>query len=283
MSSVQIFGRTFLDGLQTTRDERGQQAFNGFRVFSNTRVAKNKAERRPGMRQLYTLAPNTSAVTLVSGEPLTASLNLKAWEFASGSWTIETFLRVNTGAAGTVLDTNSIVIEVDSGTLTLTIQFDAGPYIFTTTYPENTPFHIAFLRIEDLYQLRIDGEVSETLYSTEIILPATQLVVGDVDGAMDFLRLRSKLPTQWRDRESRLLNPRGQGVRACYRDGLDENGIWWDHSRYEMHARGSARADAAVMSPAHNPVQLIHTYLDENDHVALYIVAGGRSYIGRYS
>lgn len=282
MSSVQIFNRTFLEALQTTRCDRGQGSFNGFRVFTNTRVHANSAERRPGMEKIYDIQPTSQALASLLDGGFDAQLNVKAWDMTGRTWCYEAFLSAT--GDGDITNTGAIDVEIALGgtLLQVYIHTDGGTVLLNTAW-DSKPHHVAVTRAQESVSLLLDGGLAQTAALPGEIVEPTTVSLANLVGVVDFIRLRTVIPPHWRNRETRLLNPRSHTVRACYRDTCDANGILWDLSRFEMHAKGATRAGVSTLGPAHHPVQLIHSYLDEDDQVMLYVVAGGRSYLGRYA
>lgn len=280
MSQVQVFNRTFLRGLETTRDESGAPDWSGFRRFLNCRVGKDEAERRGGMAVIATM-PDPASSAVFAGVGGVAVCRQEAWALDRPDWVLD-FLFHSTDPvhAGVLLDTGSIHISKDVSIWSFSL---GGDTLHAPVLP--VPNHLALVRDEVGYHLLSEGIEVDAIGYSHPASPATELHMGSVMGSLDFLRLRAPGPDSWRARELRLLNPRGRGVLACYRDGPDANGILWDHSIFEAHMKCNPTTTSAsrVSNIRHVPVQGIDTYIDVNDRRRLFIVAGGKEYDLAYS
>ena len=280
MSQIQIFNRTFLRGLETTRDESGAPDWSGFRRFLNTRVGKDEAERRGGMSVIATMTDVSSAASF-NGTAAVGASGADVWALDRPSWALDFLLTCR--AQLTTEDffvAGSIHIHKASGNLI----FDIGTASISVAIPDTLPHHYAMVREAQEYVLLLDAEEITRVpwVAPSVVGPTILLGNGLYD--LDFFRLRAPAPAKWSSPDLRLLNPRARGVLACYRDAQDDNDILWDHSIYERHLKcdGMNSPMARLSDVRHVPVQGMQTYVDENDRRRLFIVAGGEEYDAPY-
>jgi len=278
---VQVYNRSFLRGLETTREEGGAPDFGGFRTFLNSRVGDADAERRPGMAVISRITEPATSMHFTGGE-ITLYSNPEVWALDRPAWLLEALIEPENPTANLVLINNGVIkIEQSSGNWVVTV----GGATLSAPLTAGKR-HLAVSKDESALSLLIDGTVADTATWGALGTLAPATVVGAPwQGFIDFLRLRAipAIPSV-AQRELRLLNPRSRRVLLCLRDGPDTNEIVWDRSVFECHGRSSGSVESAprISSVPHNPVQLIRTYLDENDRRRLFVVAGGKEHDAAY-
>jgi hypothetical protein len=289
---IQAFNRTFLRGLQTTRDARGAAAFNGFEIFQNVRTQKDKAERRGGKVLLGEVSQLQVGIDFAGTGEATCLISPEQWDFGRPEWCLEWL--------GTPASVTTAYTLMRAGTLAelyLKANGDVGFSLGTLTLEGpglslGVEVPIAVTRKGTAVALLVDGEVvdSGTMPALTPYLATDKLVIGsdgtadEYDGTMEYLHLRTKIPSSWAYRYRHMLAPRARGVAACYRGAPDANDLIYDHSAYERNVKLTASADASAAAARihrHEPVQLLEAYFDENGEQRLFMVASGREYDGR--
>jgi hypothetical protein len=290
MPDIQAFNRTFLGGLQTTRDPDAAATFAGFSQFHNNRVGSDKAERRPGIVRLGRLDHPRGCISFdgvddVAYGPLPMGLD--------GNWCLEVIAEP-TGSSGSIflVGANSVLdVRIQGGNWHL-----AGIYSTLATFsisgPAATvsvPYHVAVVKQGTEISLIVDGVSAGTVSMVaDFLVPTKHATYYDVAlgigyaGAAAAWRVSEDPPDSWLNRERHLLNPRDPSVLLALGGLAAGETILLDRSRYENHfdVVGTPSVQFPSIGADFCPVQGLTVFMDENDRAHLLAVAGGAEYEG---
>lgn len=296
MPTARPFNRTFLKGLQTTRPEDGADDHTGFRRFQNVRTHKDEAEIRPGRVLLQAFASAQTAMVFDGTAGATAKLDPAVWSVGMSQWVVDG-LSQGAAAAAVLLQVGDRstpgglrVEQLLSGAIRVEVYAAGWKQLTSSTLLGLSAGHWALVKNGLELELYIEGilEDSLTLPSAPIVETVGSLYLAQdavsgqlFTGSIDFIRFREGLLPHNRAIRTRLLNPRSQRVRACYRDGPDADNLIWDHSVFELHAvAGGAVTTGTTLSHPHAPVQALHSFIADENSKKLFALVGGREYGG---